>query len=41
MFISREGDRGDGLSDVIDLCTLYPEARRTIVRLLAEIDAAG
>ncbi len=34
-------EAGDGLSDVIDLCTLYPEARRTMVRLLAEVDAAG
>ncbi len=34
-------EAGDELGDVIDLCTLYPEARRTIVRLLAEVDAAG
>lgn len=31
---------GDELEDTIDLCTLYPETRRKVVRLLAEIDAA-
>lgn len=28
-------------ADTIDLCTLYPETRRKVVRLLAEIEAAG
>jgi hypothetical protein len=32
---------GDEMADVIDLLTLYPEARRQVIRLLAEIDAAG
>jgi hypothetical protein len=32
-------DVGDELADTIDLCTLYPETRRKVVRLLAEIDA--
>jgi hypothetical protein len=27
------------LADVIDFLTMYPEARKRIVRLLAEIDA--
>ncbi len=34
-------EAGDELGDMIDLCTPYPEARRTIVRFLAEVDAAG
>jgi hypothetical protein len=32
---------GDGWADVIDTLTMYPEARRKVVRLLAEIDAAS
>jgi hypothetical protein len=28
------------LADIIDCLTMYPEARRPVVRLLAEIDAA-
>lgn len=36
----RSGDaNGDGWADVIDTFTIYPEARRKVVRLLAEIDA--
>ena len=30
---------GDGWADVIDTLTMYPDARRQVVRLLAEIDA--
>jgi hypothetical protein len=29
------------LADVIDFLTMYPEARKRIVRLLAEIDATS
>ncbi len=38
----RYGDaNGDGWAEVIDTVTMYPNARRQVVRLLAEIDAAG
>ena len=30
---------GDGWADIIDFLTRYPEARRQVLRLLAEIDA--
>jgi hypothetical protein len=30
-----------GRADVIDTLTMYPDARRNVVRMLAEIDAAG
>jgi hypothetical protein len=33
--------RGDDWADIIDMLTLQPEARRRVVRLLAEIDAAA
>jgi hypothetical protein len=33
--------RGDDWADIIDVLTVHPEARRKVVRLLAEIDAAG
>jgi hypothetical protein len=32
-------ERGDGWADIIDLLTMHPEARRRVVRVLAEIDA--
>jgi hypothetical protein len=32
---------GDGWADVIDMLTMYPSVRRNVVRLLAEIGAAG
>ena len=36
----RYGDaNGDGWADVIDTLTMYPDARPTVVRLLAEINA--
>ena len=42
MELLRYGDaNGDGWADVIDSLTMYPDARRKVVRLLAEIDAAG
>jgi hypothetical protein len=38
----RYGDaNGDGWAAVIDTLTMYPDARRRVVRLLAEIDAAA
>jgi hypothetical protein len=33
-------ERGDDWADIIDMLTMYPEERRRVVRLLAEIDAA-
>jgi hypothetical protein len=50
--IAREGEieyhlmryrdrKGQYWADIIDLLTMYPEARRQVVRLLAEIDARG
>jgi len=30
---------GQDWADIIDMLTMYPEARRKVVRLLAEIDA--
>ena len=36
----RDG-RGDDWADIIDMLTLHPEARRRVVRVLAEIDAEG
>jgi len=36
----RYGDEhGDDWADIIDMPTLHPEARRRVVRLLAELDA--
>ena len=32
---------GDGWADLIDTLTMYPDVRRRVVRLLAEIDAAS
>ncbi len=38
----RYGDvNGKGWADVIDTLTMYPDARRKVVRLLAEIEATG
>jgi hypothetical protein len=34
----RDG-RGDDWADIIDFLTMYPDARRRVVRLLGEIDA--
>jgi hypothetical protein len=36
----RYGDaNGDAWADIVDSLTMYPDARRTVVRILAEIDA--
>jgi hypothetical protein len=35
----RDG-RGDDWADIIDMLTMHPEARRRVVRLLAELGAA-
>jgi hypothetical protein len=32
-------ERGNDWADIIDFLTLHPEARRKVVRLLAEIEA--
>lgn len=32
--------KGQGWADIIDLMTMYPEARHRVVQLLAEIDAS-
>ncbi len=38
----RYGDaNGDGWADLIDTLTMYPDVRRKVVRMLAEIDAVG
>jgi hypothetical protein len=34
-------ERGDDWADIIDMLTLHPQERRRVVRILAEIDAAG
>ena len=34
-------ERGDDWAEIIDLLTMYPDARRRIVRLLGEIAASG
>jgi hypothetical protein len=36
----RDG-RGDDWADIIDSLTMYPNARRQVVRVLAEIDAVS
>jgi hypothetical protein len=39
--VRYDGANGDGWADVIDTLTMYPDARRKGVRLLAGIDAAS
>ena len=34
-------ERGDDWADIIDFLTMYPDARRQVARLLAEIAADG
>ena len=34
-------ERGDDWADIIDMLTMHPEARRKVVRLLGELEAAG
>jgi hypothetical protein len=36
----RDG-RGDDWADIIDFLTMYPDARRRVARLLAEIGAGA
>ena len=36
----RDG-RGDDWADIIDMLTMYPEARRKVVRVLGEIEVQG
>lgn len=36
----RDG-RGNDWDDIIDMLTMWPDARRQVARLLAEIDAGG
>jgi hypothetical protein len=35
------GANGQGWADLIDLLTMYPDARRNVVRMLGEFEAAG
>jgi len=34
-------ENGQDWADIIEMLTMYPDARRRVVRLLAEIDAGG
>ena len=34
-------ERGDDWADIIDFLTMWPDARRQVVRVLAEVDAAS
>jgi hypothetical protein len=34
-------ENGQDWADIIDFLTMYPEARRRVVRLLAEVDTRG
>jgi hypothetical protein len=36
----RDG-RGDAWADIVDFHTMYPDARRQVVRVLEEIDVGG
>jgi hypothetical protein len=33
-------ENGEGWADIIDFLTMYPDARRRVVRVLAEIEAS-
>jgi hypothetical protein len=33
-------ENGQDWADIIDMLTMYPDARRRVVRLLAEVDAS-
>jgi hypothetical protein len=35
------GATGQGWIDLIDLLTMYPDARRNVVRMLGEFESAG
>jgi hypothetical protein len=34
-------EKGHGWADIIDMLTMYPEERRRVARLLAEIEVTG
>ena len=34
-------ENGQGWADIIDFLTMYPDARRGVVRVLAELEASG
>jgi hypothetical protein len=41
MLMCYRDENGQRWADIIDFLTMYPDARRRVVRVLAEIDAAG
>jgi hypothetical protein len=40
MVMRYRDENGQDWADIIDLLTMYPDARRRVVRLLGEIEAA-
>jgi len=40
MLMRYRDENGQGWADLIDVLTMYPDARRTVVRVLGEIEAA-
>jgi len=40
LLLYRDG-HGDDWADIIDMLTMHPDARRRVVRMLGEIEAAG
>jgi len=41
MLMRYRDQNGQGWADIIDLLTMYPDSRRRVVRLLAQIDAGS
>ena len=41
MLMRYHDHNGQGWADIIDLLTMYPDARRHTLRLLGEIEASG
>jgi len=41
MLMRYRDQNGQGWADIIDLLTMYPDSRRRVVRLLAQIDAVS
>jgi hypothetical protein len=39
--LSYRDEAGDEMADIIDMLTINPDERSKVVRMLAEIDAAG
>ena len=39
--LRHRDERGGNWGDIIDILTMHPDARKRVVRLLAEIDAAA